>query len=222
MAHDFAKTRSGSRRPRRAATPRATSPDSHWSWFFTGLITGVFVTFIGYLGFLKNSPKDPAQAAPVETAQQNSGRSTLDFQFYDYLPEAEVQVNVVPVNVPVVQIPLPPPTQIEPVAADDAAPVSQALPAAAAPAAIASAMDSAVDSANYLLQAGSFQERNDAETRRANIILLNMPASVVPGVVSGKTWYRVQVGPFTGRQAAEEARATLALNNIDSIPLRMR
>jgi cell division protein FtsN len=32
----------------------------------------------------------------------------------------------------------------------------------------------------------------------------------------------VQVGPFTGRDNAEEARKQLSANNIDSIPLLMR
>ena len=74
----------------------------------------------------------------------------------------------------------------------------------------------------YLLQAGSFQDREDAENRRVKILLLNMDASVVPGVVSGRTWYRVQVGPFNGRNLADAARDALSENNIDSIPLQLR
>ncbi len=75
---------------------------------------------------------------------------------------------------------------------------------------------------NYLLQAGSFQDRQEAEERRAKITLMNMGTEIVPGVVAGRTWYRVQVGPFAGRDSAEDARKELSANNIDSIPLLMR
>jgi cell division protein FtsN len=49
-----------------------------------------------------------------------------------------------------------------------------------------------------------------------------MNASVVPGMVSGRTYHRVQVGPFASRRNAEEARDQLSANNIDSIPLVIR
>jgi cell division protein FtsN len=75
---------------------------------------------------------------------------------------------------------------------------------------------------NFLLQAGSFQDKLEADERRAKITLLNMSAEIVPGVVAGRTWYRVQVGPFNGRNAAEDARKHLSASNIDSIPLLMR
>src|SRR5690606_34846738 len=86
----------------------------------------------------------------------------------------------------------------------------------------ASAETQEADMPRYLLQAGSFQNQQDAEGRRASIILLNLDANVVPGVVAGKTWHRVQVGPFNGRQAAENARDSLSANNIDTIVLRVR
>lgn len=78
------------------------------------------------------------------------------------------------------------------------------------------------DPINYLLQAGSFQLHQDAQNRLAKVILLNMDASIVPGIVSGKTWHRVQVGPFSGRGSAENARDVLSSNNIDTIVLQMR
>ena len=88
---------------------------------------------------------------------------------------------------------------------------STETPAGAEPAAV-----------NFLLQAGSFQDKLEADERRAKITLLNMSAEIVPGVVAGRTWYRVQVGPFNGRNAAEDARKHLSASNIDSIPLLMR
>jgi cell division protein FtsN len=108
-----------------------------------------------------------------------------------------------------------------PTAARPPAPATTA-PTATPPAAAVASAPASADARQYLLQAGSFQDRQDAESRRAKIILLNLNANVVPGVVAGRTWQRVQVGPFSGRQSAEEARALLSANNIDSIPLIVR
>ncbi|MDT8397556.1 MAG: SPOR domain-containing protein [Pseudomonadales bacterium] len=197
MSQDFAKQRPVQNRSvaRNTRVGSATTAGGHWSWFFTGLLAGVFLTFIAYLGVVKHSSDDPAQSASAGNSQVSETGNPLkpEFQFYDYLPEAQVLVDVVPV-------PLTP---------------AQARTTA-------SAQTDINEGVNYLLQAGSFQDRNDAENRRARIILLNLQANVVPGVVSGKTWHRVQVGPFTGRNSAEAARDILSSNNIDTIVLRMR
>ena len=49
-----------------------------------------------------------------------------------------------------------------------------------------------------------------------------MNATIAPGVVSGRTWHRVQVGPFNGRAAVDAARDLLTENNIESYLLLMR
>jgi cell division protein FtsN len=116
------------------------------------------------------------------------------------------------------------PTEAPPTETEPATTVATATtaPKTAPPAATVAATPAAADARQYLLQAGSFQNRQDAESRRAKIILLNLNANVVPGVVAGRTWQRVQVGPFSGRQNAEAARALLSENNIESIPLIVR
>ncbi len=195
MAQDFAKQRSTQRQQARQNSKSASNNSgnkisSHWSWFFSGLISGILVTFISYLGIVKSVSTETqfTNAANAENTPDiiniENVEDESDFDFYEYLPNAEVLVDVVPVAV---------------------------VP------------DEVVnDTVNYLLQAGSFQNRDDAENRRAKIILLNMEANVVPGVVSGRTWHRVQVGPFVGRSTTEVARDNLSSNNIDAIILRMR
>lgn len=275
MAHDFAKLRAterpGPHRRGRGAAPRVSeSAGSHWSWFFTGLFSGLFAAFVVYLALLKPTPAELGNvagnselaAAPVEEEEDRR------FDFYDYLPAAEVAVNVEPVAGPPGEVapgpivlqptvsPEPgvatlaelaggrsaPPATTAPVAVDPLevfAPPAEvdpptenasSLPDSPAPAPVAAPQENLSvvvrapegDNFQYLLQAGSFQSNSDAESHRARIILLNMDARVVPGTVSGQTWYRVQVGPFAGRQSAEAARDNLAANAIESIPLRMK
>ena len=55
----------------------------------------------------------------------------------------------------------------------------------------------------FTVQVGSFRERGAAERLVARMRSQGVEAGVVEASVAGKTWYRVQVGRFTTRAAAE-------------------
>jgi len=198
MAQDYAKLRN---RPTardgksRSATRAAPAPSTHWSWYISGVISGLFAVFVGYIGIANfNNGTDNATVAPATTVNEDD---VPTFDFYNQLANATIEV-------------------------DQPAQATAATPGVTTTGTQPAVATTAVDMREYLLQAGSFQDQTDAESRRAKIILLNMNANVVPGVVAGRKWMRVQVGPFNGRQAAESARALLSENNIDSIPLIVR
>ena len=71
----------------------------------------------------------------------------------------------------------------------------------------------------YLLQAGSFQRAQDADSVRAQLILLNMPAEISKINNNGELWHRVIVGPFDNHSNMSKARTTLRENGIDSLLL---
>jgi cell division protein FtsN len=200
MAQDFAKQRQVAP-PNRRNTVRAasrTAPESsrsHWNWFFSGIFCGFLVVGIGYLGIIKLD-NELNQAVQIANTTDTPNRPTFDFGFYGELANAEI-------NVPVPQ-------------STPSAGNVQGRSTSETQAAITT---QSVQLPQYMLQAGSFQDRQDAENRRAKLILLNMNASIAPGVVSGRTWHRVNVGPFMGKNAQESARELLSENNIDSIPL---
>src|SRR5690606_38027650 len=137
------------------------------------------------------------------------------FSFYRELANARVEVGTPSVRAPAPQAAAPAPQQAQqqakqqrpaqpPVASEHTSPKPEtvttttaqnntaaatpppALAATTTPAATV-ASNAAGDTRQYLLQAGSFQDRQDAENRRAKIILLNLNANVVPGVVAGRT-----------------------------------
>lgn len=73
----------------------------------------------------------------------------------------------------------------------------------------------------YILQAGSFRSTEDANRMRAEIILMNLSASV--DAVRGKndqTWYRVMVGPFDSRSRMAKARSMLVSHDINPLLLK--
>lgn len=189
MAQDFAKSRKGGTRPvkkkpARAATRNDTPESGHWSWFFTGLFSGVLLCVIGYFSLNQLAGNSPLGDNLASGQPDEEPDNRPDLQFYEYLPQAEVEVNVVPVEV------------------------------------ASSAQVNEADPTTYLLQAGSFLDPNDAEALRARLILMNLDARIQTTNLSGRTWYRVQAGPFVGRAKTQAAENTLRQNNIDPIRLR--
>lgn len=68
----------------------------------------------------------------------------------------------------------------------------------------------------YFLQAGAFRSGSDAESVKAQILLLGLPAHVEQAQVGGSTINRVRVGPFDGLDAMNRARAQLGTQKIES------
>ncbi len=72
----------------------------------------------------------------------------------------------------------------------------------------------------YLLQAGSFQLEEDADRRRAELLLLDLPARVQETQGSNGRWFRVYIGPFENRSRLEKARSLTAQQGIDTLLLK--
>ncbi len=73
------------------------------------------------------------------------------------------------------------------------------------------------DRKRYILQAGSFTARADAERRKANLALLGMQARIAVADVSGTTYYRVEIGPFASDGDFSRAERRLIENDIGFI-----
>lgn len=71
----------------------------------------------------------------------------------------------------------------------------------------------------YLLQAGSFRNAEDADSLRAQLILLNLNAEVSKFNHNGEVWHRVIVGPFEDHSKMSSARTSLLENGIESLLL---
>ena len=191
MAQDFAKKKKISsapskKKPVRTATRNNNQNSNHWSWYFSGLFSGLLLCVIGYVALtqLDNGATISDVVDSIQDTDNEQNNPGTELEFYEYLPQAEVEVNVVPVEI------------------------------------ASSAIETEANQINYLLQAGSFLDPNDAEALRARLILMNLDTRIQPHPLSGRTWYRVQSGPFLGRNAVEAAENIMIENNID--PIRMR
>ncbi len=75
---------------------------------------------------------------------------------------------------------------------------------------------------HYRLQAGSFQKLEDADRRRASILILGLETQIEKVTHGGKTWHRVMLGPFESLRHLDIAKRRLKENRIDSITLKLK
>ena len=75
---------------------------------------------------------------------------------------------------------------------------------------------------SLFLQAGSFRSPQEADRRRAQILLLGLDARVESVVANGDTWYRVHAGPFTSREKLTKAREQLSAEGIETLLLKQK
>ena len=71
-----------------------------------------------------------------------------------------------------------------------------------------------------LLQAGSFRSAADADSLRAELLLLGLGRVTTRDTLlpSGEVWHRVIIGPFANEALARKTQTTLASQNIDTFP----
>ena len=74
----------------------------------------------------------------------------------------------------------------------------------------------------YLLQAGSFQQFNEADSLKARLALIGVEAHIQSVEVNKAKWHRVQIGPSNDRHALEALRKRLKSSQIDTILLQAK
>ena len=79
-----------------------------------------------------------------------------------------------------------------------------------------------VDPFSYFIQAGAFRTPEDAEQQRARLVLLGVQAKVSEREQSGRTVYRVRLGPFDRKEDADAAKARLDNNSIETALVRVQ
>ena len=74
--------------------------------------------------------------------------------------------------------------------------------------------------ASFLLQAGSFRQREDAERRRAELLLLGLEPKIKESNRDTGLWHRVYLGPFSSQQDMTKTRSLTAGQGIDTLVLK--
>jgi cell division protein FtsN len=72
----------------------------------------------------------------------------------------------------------------------------------------------------FVLQAGSFRQREDAERRRAELLLLGLEPRVEEASGDNGRWFRVFLGPFESHAEMTRARGLTTTQHIDTLLLK--
>ncbi len=193
MAQDFAKQKQGKstrKAPARKTQAQRRSGEGQsrgkgLRLYVAGVLTGVFLSFIGYLGTL---PDPAASATETGTPEQP--------EVVPQRPRFDFYTNLTQESIDEVQ------DQVEPAADVSKPPTANELPEP------------------YLLQAGSFRQPDDAERRRAQLLLLGLEPVIEETSSSNGIWFRVYLGPFESRELMVRARGLTTNQNIETLLLK--
>jgi cell division protein FtsN len=78
------------------------------------------------------------------------------------------------------------------------------------------------DPFDYVVQAGAYRTSTDADAQKAKLALLGLDAKVSERDQAGRVVYRVRLGPFSDKNAAERIRVQLESNGIDNTLVRLQ
>jgi len=164
--------------------------------FMTGVLPGMFLSLLIYLNTL---PKPTELGQDMASTPQPEAAAEIPkprFEFYTMLQEQTMGAE-------------------EEVAdeADEAEPVEPAADVSKPPSPTAAPEP-------YFLQAGSFRQSEDAQRRRAELLLLGLDPNIEESTVDSGRWFRVSLGPFESHDDVSKARSLLAGQNIDSVLLK--
>lgn len=74
----------------------------------------------------------------------------------------------------------------------------------------------------FFLQAASFRNKEDADRARAELLLLNLEATVTEFQSGSQVWHRIVVGPFEGQSRVSKAQTTLLENGYGGMVLQRK
>ena len=195
--------RNARRRPTRKPRSRARSKRlPAWAWFGAGL--GCCLLGLTLYQLTSKSPQSAPPSARATGAPQANADKTLTFKFYDTLRQLSVKVD---------------PAEDRPVS-PSSEPASTASRAPREPADTAGAASRQQPQPSYFLQAGSFKQREQAEKRRIELLLLNTDANITQVKHNGSAWFRVRTGPYDSAQQVAGIRTKLLNEGIDTMVTR--
>lgn len=100
-----------------------------------------------------------------------------------------------------------------------------AKPAASAPATTptsAAASAGGADPFTYFVQAGAFRTAEEADAQRARLAMMGLTADITEREQSGRTVFRVRVGPFNQKAQADTTRDQLTASGVEAALVRVQ
>ncbi len=180
-------------------------------WLLIGLAIGLFIKLIVYLDKqpenetsfaeavqkeldqLRQRPAEPPADPEPEPETDNNENRKPRFNFYTILPELEVLIPDSELRIE------------HPKNRQTTTPAAQIH-----------------SSKRYVLQAGSFKNRADADRLKAQLTLIALDASIQPVSINSQQWYRVRVGPFDNTRELHDSLNRLQQHGIQAMAMELK
>lgn len=189
--------------------PPEKKPMPGFVWLLIGLAIGLFVALIVYLdkqpqsqvSFAEavqqelNKIKHISETSEPETKKQSDPNRTEQepkFNFYTILPELEV---LIPDSELVMETP------------DNNK---------------ANSLQTKRAGKRYILQAGSFKNKRDADKLKASLALMGLEASLQPVSINREQWHRVRVGPYDNTRELYSSLNRLQQHGINAMAMELK
>lgn len=104
----------------------------------------------------------------------------------------------------------------------DADPLGDLLKSRVGGGADAPAASAAADPFTYFVQAGAFRSPEEAQAQKARLAMMGMEATVTEREQSGRTVFRVRMGPFNQKSLAEATREQLESSGVEAALVRVQ
>lgn len=198
--------------------------------FAMGLIVGLLVGLAVALGvalYVTKVPVPFVNKVPQRTAEQDAAETERNKNWDPNSPlygKNPARASSVPAPGAV----LPPPpreTAVAPAAPASPAPLARSTRDPAAilgDKPVVASTKPGLDPFSYFVQAGAFSRTEDAEQQRAKLAMLGFAAKVTEREQSGRTVYRVRVGPFDRKDEADSTKERLDGAGVESSLVRVQ
>lgn len=181
------------------------------------------------------APADAPAPAEKPAQAETAPAQETQYDFYTLLPGREVQMSDAELAASAreeqarqtreqqrAQAAITNSTGTNPAETANAAPKPLPEPASAAATTVATAApaSAAGSDAHYILQAGAFGASGDAESTKARIAMLGLSARVESAQISGKTVYRVRMGPYGTASELADAKRKLSSGGLPAVAIK--
>ena len=179
-------------RRKKRSSAKSSSIIPAWIWLTLGILIGLGIAM--FTGSNNRYKSQEQVAVPSEPAITKEPKTKQKFDFYTLLPELEIVI-----------------------------PQEETRPPKQKPTSNTNTKQATTGyKGGYLLQAGSFQQFNEADSLKARLALIGVQANIQSVEVNKTKWHRVQIGPSNDRAALEDLRKRLKSSQIDTILLQAK
>jgi cell division protein FtsN len=187
--------------------------------FLVGIIVGILIglaTALGVALYVTKVPVPFINKVPQRTAEQDAAESERNKNWDPNAPLAGKNP-ARPASVPASGTAQPGAPAVPP-----NLPGPSALPSTVSAAKPAASTAAAAEAFVYFVQAGAYARTDEAEAQRAKLAIRGFESRITEREQSGRTVYRVRIGPFNERADAEAAKDALAGVEIESALVRVQ